>query len=77
VLVDSPSASVVQLLDWVSAAPRTYSETLEVWKTHCPRLSTWEDALSGGLVAVRRTGAGESLVVLTDAGASARRAAHA
>ena len=66
----------MQLLDWVSASPRTYSETIEAWKTHCPRLATWEDALSAGLIAIRRTG-DDSLVVLTAAGASARRRAHA
>jgi len=69
---ETPSPSVVQLLDWVSDAPRTYAETLEAWKTHCPRLTIWEDALSAGLVAVARTDGG-SQVVLTEAGASARR----
>jgi len=77
VLSEAPSSSVVELLDWVSASPRTYSETLEAWKTHCPRLSIWEDALSAGLIAVRRTGGGDSLVVLTAAGESARYRAHA
>jgi hypothetical protein len=71
-----PSAPVVQLLDWISDSPRTYSETLEAWKTHCPRLSTWEDALSAGLVAVARTD-DASHVVLTEAGTSARHCAHA
>jgi hypothetical protein len=76
VLSEAPSSSVVELLDWVSASPRTYSETLEAWKTHCPRLSIWEDALSAGLIAIRRTG-GNSLVVLTAAGTQARRRAQA
>ena len=75
VLSEAPSSSVVELLDWVSATPRTYSETLEAWKTHCPRLSIWEDALSAGLIAIRRTGE-DSLVVLTAAGMQARRRAH-
>ena len=69
-------ASTLELLDWVSTRPRTYSETLEAWKTHCPRLSIWEDALSAGLIAIRRTG-GNSLVVLTAAGTQARRRAQA
>ena len=66
------SPPVLELLDWISLSRRTYSETLEAWKTHCPRLSAWEDALSAELIEVRRNGDGESLVVLTPAGTSAQ-----
>ena len=41
------------LLAWIAAAPRTYRETMEVWRTSCPRLSIWEDAVGNGLVRVR------------------------
>jgi hypothetical protein len=43
------------LLLWIDAEPRTYAETMEAWRTHCPRLSIWEDALLGRLVEVRRS----------------------
>jgi hypothetical protein len=43
------------LLAWIARSQRTYRETIEVWQTHCPRLSIWEDALSDGLVRVRAT----------------------
>jgi hypothetical protein len=72
--VDAVSEPVHQLLDWVSRGPRTYAETIEAWKTHCPRISPWEDALSHGLIAIDRRDGG-SLVVLTDAGASVQRRA--
>jgi hypothetical protein len=39
------------LLAWIARRPRTYRET--IWRTHCRRLSIWEDALSDGLVQVR------------------------
>ena len=65
-----------QLLEWIAARPRTYAETIDAWRTSCPRLSIWEDALSAGLIAIRRTG-GNSLVVLTAAGTQARRRAQA
>jgi len=42
-----------QLLEWVAARPRTYDEALEVWRTSCPRLSVWEDAVIGGFVECR------------------------
>jgi hypothetical protein len=41
------------LLAWIAKEPRTYSETMEAWHTHCPRLPIWEDAIDDGLVQVR------------------------
>ncbi len=40
----------LQLLEWLSERPRTYTEVLEAWSTSCPRLSIWEDACIDGLV---------------------------
>jgi hypothetical protein len=45
--------------------PRSYGETLEAWKTSCPRLTIWEDAIAEGLVRVER-----GAVVFTSAGRS-------
>ena len=42
---------LLQFLAWVDARPRTYGETMDAWRTSCPRLSVWEDALGEGLVA--------------------------
>ena len=61
-------APTLELLAWLTAGPRTYRETMEAWRTSCPRLSVWEDAVADGLVEVRRNGAGDSLVALTGAG---------
>jgi hypothetical protein len=58
------------LLTWLTARPRGYAETLEVWHTQCPRLSVWEDAIADGLVEVVRTG-GQSSVKLTERGRAA------
>jgi hypothetical protein len=52
-----------QMLEWLDERPRTYAETLEAWKTSCPRLTIWEDALADGLVRVER-----GYVVLTSLG---------
>jgi hypothetical protein len=41
------------LLVWLDSGPRTYRETMDAWRTSCPRLSIWEDALSDGLVRIR------------------------
>jgi len=48
----APKALVMDLLAWVAARPRTYRETMEAWRTSCPRLPVWEDAIGHGLVAV-------------------------
>jgi len=49
-----PTATVhtVQLLVWIAERSRTYAETIEVWKTSCPRLSVWEDALADRILVV-------------------------
>jgi hypothetical protein len=46
------SLLTLQFLDWVARRPRTYAEAMEAWRTSCPRLSVWEDALLGGLIQV-------------------------
>jgi hypothetical protein len=48
------AAPTLELLAWIAERPRTYPETIEVWKSSCPRLTVWEDALSDGLVRVER-----------------------
>lgn len=56
-------------LEWVAQQPRSYAEAMEAWRTSCPRLSIWEDALADGLIAVERTdGTVIGNVVLTAAG---------
>ena len=47
-------ASTIELLTWIAERPRTYTETMEAWHSHCPRLLVWEDALADGLVVVAR-----------------------
>ncbi len=47
---DAPIALVLDLLDWLSVGPRPYDEVMAAWRTSCPRLPVWEDAVEGGLV---------------------------
>ena len=39
-----------QLLEWIGSEPRSYAETIDAWRTSCPRLTIWEDATSDGLI---------------------------
>lgn len=40
----------LQFLAWVAERPRSYAETLDAWRTSCPRLPVWEDATGAGWV---------------------------
>jgi hypothetical protein len=66
----APLALVLELLSWVAARPRSYGETMEAWRTSCPRMPVWEDATANGLVTVAPTDGGtrEHLVRLTAEG---------
>lgn len=35
---------ILDLLEWIGRRERTYQETLDAWRTSCPRLPVWEDA---------------------------------
>ena len=41
---------ILDLLEWVGRKDRTYQETMDAWRTSCPRLPVWEDANDRGLV---------------------------
>jgi hypothetical protein len=45
-------ALTTQMLEWLDEEPRSYAETLDAWKTSCPRLSIWEDALAARLIRI-------------------------
>lgn len=37
-------------LAWLAAEPRDYVDVMDAWRTSCPRLTVWEDAIDAGLV---------------------------
>ena len=66
------SSLVFDLLEWLAIKPRPYSEAMEVWRTSCPRLTIWEDAVDLGYVVRRQDGAAEPpTVFLTSSGRQA------
>ena len=65
---------VLDLVEWIAREPRLYSEVIETWRTSCPRLTIWEDAVDRGYV-TRESVAGAGLrVAITAAGATFLRA---
>ena len=70
------SASMREFLGWLAQRPRTYGETMEAWRTSCPRNSVWEDAINADLVQLdsdERDTVEHAIVSLTRLGESALR----
>ncbi|HLK23964.1 MAG TPA: hypothetical protein VKT30_04835 [Caulobacteraceae bacterium] len=58
---------IIDFLHWLDAEPRAYAEVMEFWRTSCPRLTVWEDAIDRGFVERRRE-SGATFIALTPAG---------
>ncbi len=41
---------MLDFLEWLAAKPRAYREVMDAWRTSCPRLTVWEDAVDAGYV---------------------------
>jgi len=50
---------VLDFVEWIAKEPRAYADVLDAWRTSCPRLTVWEDAIDRGLV-MRKPVQGES-----------------
>lgn len=44
---------ILDFLEWIAREPRAYADVMDAWRTSCPRLTVWEDAIDRGL-ATRR-----------------------
>ena len=53
---------IVDLVEWVSKAPRSYNEVMDAWRTSCPRLTVWEDAVDRGYL-IRERVEGDGIAV--------------
>ena len=65
----------VEFLAWLAAEPRDYVDVMDAWRTSCPRLTVWEDAIDGDLI-TRTHKPGEPLRVSLTASGRAVLAAH-
>ena len=59
---------ILDFLEWLTQEPRPYAEVMEFWRTSCPRLTVWEDAVDRGLVVRRRTDERPAVVEVTPLG---------
>ena len=54
---------VLDLVEWVAKQPRAYADVMDAWRTSCPRLTVWEDAVDRGLLR-RESQPGAGVVVV-------------
>ena len=59
---------VLDLLEWIAREPRLYAEVIETWRTSCPRLTIWEDAVDRGYVTRQRSAGAGARVTITESG---------
>ena len=60
-----------QFLAWIADGGRSYGQVMDAWRTSCPRLSIWEDAVGDGLVQIANRPGGtreQALVTITERG---------
>jgi hypothetical protein len=73
-MVDLKDPLVLDLVEWIAKAPRLYSEVIETWRTSCPRLTIWEDAVDRGYVAREAVAGFGTIVTVTEDGEKFLRA---
>jgi hypothetical protein len=60
---ETTDALVLDFVEWIEREPRPYPEVIETWRTSCPRLTIWEDAVDSGYVVRRPTVEGLRVMV--------------
>ena len=67
-MTDTLAPLTIDFLRWLDKEPREYAEVMDAWRTSCPRLTVWEDALDNGLIVRTHARGGPLRVALTPEG---------
>ena len=67
-MVETADSLVLDLVEWVAREPRPYQDLIAAWRTSCPRLTIWEDAVDSGYVARADAAGSRAMVVVTEDG---------
>jgi hypothetical protein len=59
---------ILDLLEWIAREPRSYADVIDAWRTSCPRLTVWEDAIDRGFASREHAKGREVMIRLTAAG---------
>ena len=49
-MTDPIDTLTLDLLEWIGRGRRPYAETLDAWRTSCPRFPVWENATDAGFI---------------------------
>ena len=60
--MNAPESLVLDLVEWVAQKPKPMDVVLDAWRTSCPRLPVWEDAVDSGYI-IRTYVEGEGVTV--------------
>ncbi len=60
----------IDFLAWLAAEQRDYSDVMDAWRTSCPRLTVWEDAIDAGLITHVHVSGQPLRIALTERGAA-------
>jgi hypothetical protein len=67
-MADTLTPLIADLLEWLARGPRTYDDVMDAWRTSCPRLTVWEDAVDSGLVTRLHANGQPTQIALTEQG---------
>ena len=59
---------ILDLLAWTGRQPRSYADVIDAWRTSCPRLTVWEDAIDRGFAVRKHAPGSEVTIALTQSG---------
>jgi hypothetical protein len=65
---DTVDDLILDLLEWIGPREQPYRETMDAWRTSCPRLPVWEDATDRGFIERRRDPGHPAVVAVSAAG---------
>ena len=67
-MTDPSEPLILDLVEWIAVRPRPYEDVMDAWRTSCPRLTIWEDAVDRGLIAREEVAGAGARVKLTHRG---------
>jgi hypothetical protein len=66
-MADTADPLVLDFVEWIAREPRVYREVIATWRSSCPRLTIWEDAVDRGYVAREQAaGTGARVAITAD-----------
>ena len=71
---DPVEGLVLDLVAWIAAEPRPYHDVMDAWRTSCPRLPVWEEAVDRGYLRRASTAEGGAEIHATPTGLAFLRA---